>query len=89
MALSEVTVLASIELLFDAKAINVRFEDKILRDSTVISSSNRRAAFCDGQRTAFLTALSPYAGDTAVVYSDAVGLTDDAPVGDIEAISES
>ena len=51
--LTEQQVLKSVEVLAQANAINVLWEDQILRDGEVVSASNFRRAYGAGQREQF------------------------------------
>jgi len=44
--LEEKTVLKSVEVLEQSSSINVLWENQILRDGIVISSSNYRCSYC-------------------------------------------
>ena len=62
--LKEQTVLKSVEVLTQANAINVLWENQILRDDVVISATNHRCAYGKGQKEQFEADL----GDEAVKY---------------------
>lgn len=51
--LTEQQILKSVEVLAQTNAINVLWEDQILRDGEVISVSNFRRAYGAGQRVQF------------------------------------
>lgn len=67
--LEEKKVLKSVEVLAQANAVNVLWENQILRDGVVISTTNHRCAYGAGQEEMFVTDL----GDEATKY---VGLID-------------
>lgn len=54
MALTEERVLKSVEVLLDAKSINVCWENRVLRDGEVIAQSNERCAYGLDQKEQFI-----------------------------------
>jgi len=70
--LSKQIILKSVEVLTQANAINVLWENQILEDDVVISATNYRCAYGKGQKEQFEADL----GDEAVKY---VGLIDWTP----------
>lgn len=69
MALSEQTILASVEVLPQICAINVRWDKQIQRDGAVIVSEPHRRAYGRYEREAFLEDVPG-----GVAYADAAGL---------------
>ena len=67
--LEEKQVLESVEVLTQVNAINVLWENQILKDGVVITSTNHRCAYGAGQKEMFEADL----GDEAAKY---VGLID-------------
>ena len=67
--LKEIKSLASVELLPQINAVNVRWENQILRDEVVISTENVRRAYGRYDREQFLADV--HGGES---YADAVGL---------------
>lgn len=75
MSLSEQRVLTSIEVLPEQNAINVRWDDQILRDGDVISSSNFRRAYGVNDRMTFITDIASYVTpEVAEMYANAAGM---------------
>lgn len=54
MTFGEKKVLSQVTVLLVANAINVRWENQVLRDGTVISTVPHRKAYGKGQREEFL-----------------------------------
>ncbi len=75
MALSEQRILSSIEVLTEQNAINVKWEDRIMRDDEVISSAPFRRAYGNTERELFTADLAGYK-DAALIkmYADDAGL---------------
>jgi hypothetical protein len=69
MALSEQTILASVEVLPQVTAINVRWDNQVLRDGEVITSEPFRRAYGRYEREQFLADVPGGAG-----YADSAGL---------------
>lgn len=75
MALSEQRVLAEITVLTEMNAINVKWEDRILRDDEVISSAPFRRSYSKQERAAFIEDLANYKdADLIQMYADDAGL---------------
>lgn len=55
MALSEQRVLKSVEVLPQAAAVNVLWEDQVLRDGEVIATTPFRCAYTQEQKDRFLS----------------------------------
>ncbi len=55
MALTEQRVLSQVTVLPQQSAVNVQWEDQILRDGEVISRSYHRKAYSGDQKDAFLS----------------------------------
>jgi len=55
MALTEQTILKSVEVLPEQSAVNVMWENQILRDGEVISAAPHRKAYGQEQKDEFLT----------------------------------
>lgn len=81
MSLSEQTILASVEVLPQINAINVRWDKQILRDGKVILSEPFRRAYCRYDREQFLADVP---GGEA--YADAAGLEPAANAPDVEVL---
>lgn len=79
MSLTEQTILASVEVLPQINAINVRWNKQILRDNTVIVSEPHRRAYSQYEREQFLADVP--GGE---VYADAAGLESSANAPDGE-----
>lgn len=69
MSLSEQTILASVEVLPQVTAINVRWDNQVLRDGEVIVSEPHRRAYGRYDREQFLADV--HGGEA---YADAAGL---------------
>ncbi|GAA4493455.1 hypothetical protein [Pseudaeromonas paramecii] len=69
MSLSEEKALVSVEVLPTSNAINVRWENQILRDGEIISTENVRRAYGRYEREAFLADVP-----NGAAYADAAGL---------------
>lgn len=76
MSLSEQSLLASVEVLPQINAVNVRWDKQILRDGEVVVSEPHRRAYSRYEREQFLADVP--GGE---VYADAAGL-DIAPEAD-------
>lgn len=55
--LTEQQILKSVEVLAQANAINVLWEDQILRDGEVVSRTNHRCSYGAGQMEQFVVDL--------------------------------
>lgn len=69
MALTEQTFLASVEVLPQINAVNVRWDKQVLRDGEVIVSEPFRRAYGRYEREAFLADVP-----NGAAYADAAGL---------------
>lgn len=54
MSIQEVKVLKSVEVLPQVNAVNVLWENQIVKDGEVIASNMHRCAYSKGQREQFL-----------------------------------
>jgi len=64
MALTEQKILKSVEVLVDQNAVNVCWENQILRDAEIISAVPHRCAYTTEQKEQFLAEVegaAPYA----------------------------
>lgn len=73
--LEEKQVLKSVEVLEQANTINVLWENQILRDGVVISSTNHRCAYGVGQRERFEADL----GESSLKYVNLIDWHADVP----------
>lgn len=73
--LSEKQILKSVEVLTQTNTINVLWENQILRDGEVISATNHRCAYGQGQREHFEEDL----GEDALKYVDLVDWNNNVP----------
>jgi hypothetical protein len=82
MALSEQTVLASVEVLPQMNSVNVRWDKQIMRDGEVIVSEPHRRAYGRYEREQFLADVP-----SGEAYADSAGLepSTNAPVLEVTA----
>lgn len=79
MSFSEKTILASVEVLPQINAINVRWDKQVLRDGEVIVSEPHRCAYGRYEREKFLADVPD-----GEAYADAAGLEEHPPIPELD-----
>ncbi len=67
MALTEQKILKSVEVLIEQNAVNVCWENQILRDGEVISTVPHRCAYAQEQKEQFLAEVEGAASYVAIL----------------------